>query len=67
MLPGATLIDKVEEWHRRNPGQIAHGQLSSNANATQLMYDCVEAAPIEEVATVGTMRLTAEDRIVMLE
>ena len=33
----------------------------------QLMYDCVEAAPIEEVPTVGSMCLTAEDCIVMLE
>jgi hypothetical protein len=66
-IPGATFIERIDEWHRRNPGQITKGQMSSNANTTQMMYDCIQAAPIEEIATVGTMRLSAEDRIAMLE
>ena len=66
-IPGTTLIERVEEWHRRNPNQVMKGQLSSNTNTTQLMYDCVETAKVEEVPMVNTMRLSSEDRIAILE
>ena len=66
-IPGTTLIERVQEWHCRNPNQVMKGQLLSNANTTQLMYDCVETAKIEEVPMVNTMCLSSEDRITMLE
>jgi hypothetical protein len=36
-IPGVWLKDRINEWHKRNPGQFAIGQLSSNTNAS-LMY-----------------------------
>ena len=53
--------------HRRNPNQIVKGQLSSNANTSQMMYDCIEVAKSPEMSTIGKMRLTSEDRIAVLE
>ena len=55
------MIDRVEEWHHRNPSQTTKGQLSSNVNTTQLMYDCVVPMKIEEVPMVSTTRLNSDN------
>ena len=54
-IPGAMLVDCIEEWHRRNPNQIVKGQLSSNANTSQMMYDCIEVTKSLETSTLGMM------------
>ncbi|KAF8882426.1 hypothetical protein BD779DRAFT_1444783 [Infundibulicybe gibba] len=36
-VPGATLKDRVDEWHRANSGQLATGQITSNADTTSQM------------------------------
>ena len=33
-IPGNNMVERIEEWHKRNPGQIAMGSLSSNANTS---------------------------------
>ena len=66
-IPGAMLVDCIEEWHCRNPNQIVKGQLSSNMNTSQMMYDCIKVAKSLETPAVGTMRLTSKDRIAVLE
>src|SRR6266550_4696332 len=33
-IPGLWLKDRVDEWHKRNPGQLAADQLSSNTSPT---------------------------------
>ena len=71
------MVERIKEWHRRNPGQTAKGVLSSNTNA-QMMYETmpqatyVSAAPsFARMPTVDTNtlipQLTKEDCIVLLE
>ncbi|KAF8871518.1 hypothetical protein BD779DRAFT_1453911, partial [Infundibulicybe gibba] len=47
-IQGRTMQERVDEWHRRNPGQLAAGRLSSNANPTSQM--------IYSINTVSTPR-----------
>ena len=51
-IPGAMLVDCIEEWHCYNPNQIVKGQLSSNANTSQMMYDCIEVAKSPDMPTI---------------
>ena len=40
-INGETLLDRFEEWHHQNPGQLAKGILPSSMVAGML-YDCSE-------------------------
>jgi hypothetical protein len=45
IIIGRNLMERFEEYHRLNPGQIALGQLTLNANvSTQLLYGCMPDA-----------------------
>jgi hypothetical protein len=53
-LPGTWLRDRIDEWHRRNPGQQTKGHLTSNMSSS-LMYEVAnDSAP--------TMMYTANSR-----
>jgi hypothetical protein len=51
-LPGKCFKDRIDEWHRRNPGQIATGQL---------MYNVLSQAVAEEPTPVIATRQTHPD------
>jgi len=57
----------VDEWHRRNPGQLVKGQLSSNTSATTLFFKVNHANKVAEEGTASTMTLSADDHIKALE
>ena len=42
-INGKTMLDRFEEWHRQNPGQLAKRILSSSMVAGML-YDCVPSS-----------------------
>jgi hypothetical protein len=68
-IPGEFLRDRIDEWHRRNPNQLATGILSSN---TTLLHSIIPEQP----RTIPTLpvfpespqyQLSAQDRIAALE
>ena len=73
---GRMLAERFDEWHRRNPNQLATGVLSPNTNA-QLIYTKVETQPATATSralyanstTVDDLpcKLTREDRVAALE
>ena len=69
-IPGEHLRDRIDEWHRRNPNQLATGQLTSN---TTLFGAIVQEAPsivrvLPEVnESHSSFQLSARDRIAALE
>jgi len=66
-IPGQWISDRVDEWHRRNPGQLVKGQLSSNTGATTLFFEVNHVNKVAEDGTVSSMTLSADDRIKALE
>jgi len=66
-IPGQWILDRVDEWHRRNPGQLVKGHLSSNTSATTLFFEVNHANKVAEDSTVSSMTLLADDRIKALE
>jgi hypothetical protein len=68
-IPGETLRDKVEEWHRRNPNQLAGAALTSNTTLFNAVVDKSPAAipTIQEVDEYPQFQLSAQDRIAALE
>lgn len=61
-LPGKNMHERVIEWHRLNPGNLAKGTMSyAVAPAAQYMYDVVQPEP------VAILNLSADDRIRVLE
>jgi hypothetical protein len=66
---GRWLMERIDEWHRRNPGQLAAAQISSN---TTMMYGI--ASPVPTILTSrssdtphSSFQLTTADRIASLE
>jgi hypothetical protein len=37
-MPGNSMKERIDEWHRRNPGQLAEPQQADATNVGQLMY-----------------------------
>jgi len=71
-IEGQWMKDRVDEWHRLNPNQLAMGMLSSNASPSteQLMYEIHSAsAPSTSGASTSrsTFQLSKDDKIAMLE
>ena len=73
-LPGKCFKDRIDEWHRRNPGQLAAGQLMYNVLSQSVAQD----SPPPVIATrqthanlfdtaAQTQSLSAEQRIASLE
>ncbi|KAF5376471.1 hypothetical protein D9615_008592 [Tricholomella constricta] len=60
--PGRYIKDKLDEWHRRNPGQMVTGQLSANANPTESMM-----LEILQFNDVTDHDLKIEGRMIVLE
>ncbi|KAF5367850.1 hypothetical protein D9615_010562 [Tricholomella constricta] len=60
--PGRYIKDKLDEWHRRNPGQMATGQLSADANPTESMM-----LEILQFNDITDHDLKIEDRMIVLE
>jgi hypothetical protein len=67
--PGEHLRDRIDEWHRRNPGQIAKGVLSSNTALFGAVVNDSRIVPTPYVETeaVPQYQLNAQDRIAALE
>jgi hypothetical protein len=74
-IPGENLRDRIDEWHKRNPNQLAFGVLSGN---TTLFHAVVPVPkPINTVPVIPTLpatiepsshyQLSAQDRIAALE
>ena len=62
-INGKTMLDRFEEWHRQNPGQLAKGILSSNTVAGML-YDYVLSSVSSDSAQhfVGAFRMSPEEQ-----
>ncbi|KAG5323708.1 hypothetical protein C0989_011982, partial [Termitomyces sp. Mn162] len=62
-------IERIEEWHRLNPGQIVTGRLSSNANPdpeqAAMQQSLIHEVMQQDVATGRA--LSKEERIEALE
>ena len=65
-IPGEWLANRVDEWHRRNPGQLTTAKISSNANSTdQLIYQLhslpAPAVPNTIPSSTSTYQLSAAE------
>ncbi|KAF8064461.1 hypothetical protein FPV67DRAFT_1419763 [Lyophyllum atratum] len=61
-IRGRNLKERFDEYHRQNPGNLAAGLLTANANPVgQMMLE------IKHLSTVSTDELTREQRIEALE
>jgi hypothetical protein len=70
-IQGEWIKDRLDEYHRCNPGQTAVGQLSSNTNSF-LMYNIVpQPSPTPGIINMtripATFHLNVDDRIAALE
>ncbi|KAJ3499308.1 hypothetical protein NLJ89_g10112 [Agrocybe chaxingu] len=61
-IPGTLLKDRIDEWHRRNPNQLAAGTL---LNSIAPSPDVNHSIP--HAATQSTYQLSTTDRIAALE
>jgi hypothetical protein len=68
-IPGEHLCDRIDEWHRRNPNQLAGGIISSNtALFGAVVSDSrIIPTPYVETEAVPQYTLNAQDRIAALE
>jgi len=66
-IPGRWILEQVDEWHRRNPGQTVEGQLSSNTGATMLFFEEQPVIRVTEQEAASILTLSAEDCIKALE
>jgi hypothetical protein len=66
-IPGEHLRDRIDEWHKRNPNQLAAANLSSNTTLFNAIVpqSVVSAPTIKEVPV--SFQLSAQDRIAALE
>jgi len=64
-IPGRYLRDRIDEWHRRNPNQLAAGTLFNAVFSKDkpVIPTIREPAPFE----AASYQLTAQDRIAALE
>jgi len=68
-IPGEHLCDCIDEWHRCNPGQLAHGVLSSNTAlfGAVISDSCIIPTPYVKTEAVPQYTLNAQDRIAALK
>jgi len=66
-IPGRWILEQVNEWHRRNPGQTIKGQLSSNTGVTILFFKEQPAIKVADQGAASILTLSAEDCIKALE
>lgn len=71
-LPGNCMRDRVNEWHRRNPGQTARGQLSYSVAddydpSSSLMVEVLDGLSYNGRAASYVYEQDQEDRILALE
>ena len=59
-IPGKWLRERVDEWHRRNPNQLAVVEVVARNTPQQLMYE------IQDEST-STYHFSSDDRIATLE
>jgi hypothetical protein len=68
-IPGENLRDRIDEWHRRNPNQLAAGNLSSNTLFNGVLLNSspppIPTLPVHESKPFS--QLSAQDRIAALE
>jgi hypothetical protein len=57
MILGRTLCEQFDEYHCRNPRQLATGVVSSNMNA-QMMYEIIPILPIQPVTPSQSTYIT---------
>ncbi len=64
-IPGRFLQDRIDEWHRRHPGQLAAASISYGPMFNSVSSPC--AAPPPLVSTYSCTQSPAEVRITELE
>ncbi len=64
-IPGRFLKDRIDEWHRRHPGQLAAASISYGPMFNSVSAPC--AAPPPLVSTYSCTQTPAEVRITELE
>jgi hypothetical protein len=65
-IEGVCMKDRVDEWHRRNPGQTAATQPTSNTNPVPQMIYAISPASAPSPA-VSSYQLSTDERIIALE
>ncbi|KAF9539933.1 hypothetical protein CPC08DRAFT_806142 [Agrocybe pediades] len=60
-IPGTLLKERIDEWHRRNPGQLATATISAST-----MLNTIAPASVSSVPST-TSSSTSSDRIALLE
>jgi hypothetical protein len=67
-IPGENLKDRIDEYHRRNPNQLARGTLSSNTTLLGVLVPEPTPVPIPSPTDIfQSCQLNAQDRIQALE
>ena len=67
-IPGEFLKDRINEWHRRNPNQLATGVLSGNTSLLGALIPMQSvSSPTVTSAAFPLLQLTTEERITSLE
>ena len=68
-IPGQYLRDRIDEYHKRNPGQLARGTLSSGTGAlfNAVMPEQTSIPKMTPNTSSLTFQLSAQDRIAALE
>jgi hypothetical protein len=71
-IPGKYYKDRIDEWHRRNPNQLAagammYGVLSNGISEPQRHTTVTRPSDVPESVTSPALQLSAQDRIDSLE
>jgi hypothetical protein len=66
-LKGNCLMEKVDEWHRINPGNIAAAVMSAATTVGSMMYNCVPNVACKEYTSMGSLEISYEDEIAVME
>jgi len=64
-IPGQNLRDRIDEWHRRNPNQLAAGSLFNAVVSSRQVT--IPTLREKEVESTTSYQLSAQDRIAALE
>jgi hypothetical protein len=66
-LKGNCLMEKVDEWHRLNPGNIAAAVMSAATTVGSMMYNCVPNVACKEYTSMDSLEISYEDENAVME
>lgn len=70
-IPGNFLKERIDEWHRRNPNQLASGMMSASTMLGSITQNAPTSTPVTPLPASNqiqqTYQLSTEDRMALLE